>query len=529
MASHICPCTKCLINITENLDSICCEICSQWYHVNCSGLTLKYFKKKCKQNDSILYCTSCIKENLPFGKLGEKTFEDVLYNKTNSNSQDIFLKQYIKTNKFENNCSICNKNSKTVGTLPCSLCKNLIHKKCSKIKEKITNPNTIINWMCSNCLNNIFPFQNCTNNDIIEIHPIQNTDILDINKIRDEYNFCHMINETDDNEKIEIDFCKIHCDYYDLSEFQEIVKTITKKRFCIFHSNISSLRANCDNLQVLLSQIPITFDVISLTEVWNNQEKNENFNPNKIDGYHKFNGLPGTTIKSGCGFYISENIDFIDRLDLDKHNKNEINEFTAKWIEIINKNDSNILIASIYRHPSKNDTPFYDYLNQTLTKIMKENKMIFITGDFNYNLLNYKQNEEISNFLNCMYSHLLQPNIIYPTRIVDNARPSLIDNIYSNCINREIISGNLIDKISDHMPNFLILQNFKKSELRIKYQKRDYSKFNATKFEKDLNNEDITQEMLKTNNVNSRYTIFQEHLEKIMDKHAPLNTYLKKK
>ena len=180
--------------------------------------------------------------------------------------------------------------------------------------------------------------------------------------------------------------------------------------------------------------------------------------------------------------------------DLDKHHKNDKNEFTAKWIEIINKNDSNILISSIYRHPSKNDTPFLDYLTTTLSKVSKENKLIFITGDFNYNLLNYKKNEEVSNFLHCMYTHLLQPNIIYPTRIVGNARPSLIDNIYSNCINREVISGNLIDKISDHMPNFLILQQYKKSELKTKFIKRNYSNFIPKNFENDLKKHDICRD-----------------------------------
>ena len=376
MTSSIYPCKKCSVNIPDNLGSICRDICNQWYHVNCSGLTLKTFKKICKQIDSIWYCISCIKENFPFGNLGEKTFEGVI-NKKQSNTQELFLKQYIKTNKFKNMCSICNKNSRSNGTLPCSICKNLIHKKCSKIKGKLTNPSNIMNWICPKCLNEIFPFHSCTNDDIFETHYTQNTEIqIDITKIRDEYNFFHMINETDNNEKIENDFCNIHCDYYDLDEFQKITKTMSKKYFSILHSNISSLRANGDNLQVLLSQITIIFNVISLTEIWNNQEKNKNFNPIKIDGYHKFNGLPGTTLKSGCGFYIRENIDFVDRLDLDKHNKIEKNEFTAKWIEIINKNDSNILIASIYRHPSKNDTPFYDYLNLTLSKIMKGNKLI---------------------------------------------------------------------------------------------------------------------------------------------------------
>ena len=56
---------------------------------------------------------------------------------------------------------------------------------------------------------------------------------------------------------------------------------------------------------------------------------------------------------SGSGFYIEDNLDFIDRPDLDKHEKDKLNEFTAKWIEIKNKKGSNVLIASIYRHPGK--------------------------------------------------------------------------------------------------------------------------------------------------------------------------------
>ena len=247
--------------------------------------------------------------------------------------------------------------------------------------------------------------------------------------------------------------------------------------FSVFHTNISSLKANFDNLHTLLAQMPMTFDIISLTEVWNNIDLNDNFYPKDIEGYNIYNGIPGKTKNSGSGFYIKNNIDFIDRPDLDKHDKNNKNEFTAKWIEIQNKKDSNILVASIYRHPHYNDTLFYEYLNFIMSIIHKENKLIIITGDFNYNLLKCNVNEEISNFLNCMYTNLLQPYIIYPARFVGNAKPSLIDNIFSNAINREIFSGNITDKISDYMPNFIIIQDYKKSELHEKYYKRDYSKF----------------------------------------------------
>ena len=49
--------------------------------------------------------------------------------------------------------------------------------------------------------------------------------------------------------------------------------------------------------------------------------------------------------------------------------------------------------------------------------------MLFITGGFNLNLLNTKEYMEVELFLETMYTNQLQPNIIYLTRIVDNARP----------------------------------------------------------------------------------------------------------
>ena len=59
-----------------------------------------------------------------------------------------------------------------------------------------------------------------------------------------------------------------------------------------------------------------------------------------------------------------------------------------------------------------------------------------------------------SEFLNLMYSNFLQPCILEPTRIVANNRPSIISNIFINTIDKNIDSGNIIDKVSDHMPNF---------------------------------------------------------------------------
>ena len=58
-----------------------------------------------------------------------------------------------------------------------------------------------------------------------------------------------------------------------------------------------------------------------------------------------------------------------------------------------------------------------------------------------------------------MFSNFLQPCITKPTRIVKYNRPSLLGNIFGNIYDKEIHCGNIIDKITDHLPNFVIIKN----------------------------------------------------------------------
>ena len=50
------------------------------------------------------------------------------------------------------------------------------------------------------------------------------------------------------------------------------------------------------------------------------------------------------------------------------------------------------------------------------------------------------------------------PLILPPTRINSHSN-TLIDNIFSNVIDLDIISGNLTATISDHLPQFAIIPN----------------------------------------------------------------------
>ena len=94
------------------------------------------------------------------------------------------------------------------------------------------------------------------------------------------------------------------------------------------------------------------------------------------------------------------------------------------------------------------DKNFLDYINARVEKVKKENKLLFITVDFNLNILNLIKNDNVNTSLETMLSNPLQTYIIYPSWIVDNANQPLFI-IFSKSVYKDILSGNLIVKISD--------------------------------------------------------------------------------
>ena len=99
-------------------------------------------------------------------------------------------------------------------------------------------------------------------------------------------------------------------------------------------------------------------------------------------------------------------------------------------------------MGCIYRHPTMDLNEFNCYyLNPLLEKLAKEQKSVFLLDDFNVDLLEYEQHKATNEFLDSLSSNMNLPYIIQPTRITFRPK-SIIDNIFSNYISQEIISGN---------------------------------------------------------------------------------------
>ena len=99
-----------------------------------------------------------------------------------------------------------------------------------------------------------------------------------------------------------------------------------------------------------------------------------------------------------------------------------------------------------------------NYLNQILEILSREHKQVFLLGNFNINLLSYNDHQPTNDFLDSLASNSFIPYILHPTRITSHSK-TLIDNIFSNYISHEIISGNITATISDHLPQFSFVPN----------------------------------------------------------------------
>ena len=111
-----------------------------------------------------------------------------------------------------------------------------------------------------------------------------------------------------------------------------------------------------------------------------------------------------------------------------------------------------------------------------------------------------------------------------PTRITSNSN-TLIDNIFSNVIDLDIISGNLTATISDHLPQFSIIPNMfgnipgNKSNI----YERDWSKFDQENFILDYFSVDW-EDLLKINELNADNStkIYLDKINILLDTYAPL-------
>ena len=118
-------------------------------------------------------------------------------------------------------------------------------------------------------------------------------------------------------------------------------------------------------------------------------------------------------------------------------------------VELTIKNHTNVVFSCNCRKPGSPIDTFCETLELNLCDV-ESIKTIFVCGDFNIDLLKHETHNNTKHFLDTMYSLGLYPLIDKPTRITDNST-TLIDNIFTNELRFNLISGIMYNDISDIM------------------------------------------------------------------------------
>ena len=371
-------------------------------------------------------------------------------------------------------CVICNKALlNRLDSFNCDFCKNWYHYNCN-LPPFISNGNTQSVGSCLKCNCKLFPFSACYSfNDedarVNFLHPKFQVSVPLLNQ--------NVIADQESEDTI------IDCKYLDCDNFNRTFPENKSKNLSFFHLNINSLPKHFENLNCYLNSLQHKFKIIGISET----RITNTTAPHKLDinGYSAlFNKTEASA--GGTALYIAQEINFKQRKDLSNCVYSQ-KELESTFCELNLKNQPNLIVGCIYKHPGMNMNTFLkNHLNPAMQKILKENKDVVLLGDFNIDLLKSGSNIIVNTFIDTLQSFCLLPSISLPTRVTESTK-TLIDNIFFTPNKYRVSSGNLLAGLSDHLPQFLIFDhNIKNAKTKISF--RDWKNFDEEKFLSDFSN-----------------------------------------
>ena len=193
------------------------------------------------------------------------------------------------------------------------------------------------------------------------------------------------------------------CKYYTELEFNQQFPQQDYK-LSMFNLNVRSLPKNIDKVKHFLEGLHYNFSILSFTETW---LCDYNISTHNFNGYtHLFKTRGNNKVGGGVSMFINSRINYLCRDDI----KLDLEFIDVLAIEIPKdelNTKNNIIIISLYRPPSIQAKLFTDIFTELLQFLNRENKLIFILGDFNVDTSSAMINPNITvnNFQNMFLSY----------------------------------------------------------------------------------------------------------------------------
>ena len=173
--------------------------------------------------------------------------------------------------------------------------------------------------------------------------------------------------------------------YFSVHSFKKFSKKLSENEiqtsYSIFHNNIVIINGNLENLTVLLDELNFHFSIIGITETKMTNSNESNFHLT-IPG-NCFEQVPTPLASGGAGLFIESSLNY-NILE-----KTSYTAFQALWIEIPFVNHKNIVCGIVY--PQHNSPEYFQkYFEDKIEELVSSDKVIYIMGDFNVDLLNVK-------------------------------------------------------------------------------------------------------------------------------------------
>ena len=98
------PCNVCGKNVRGNAKSVCCDICDNWVHIKCNGISASKYDELClEDNDESFFCIRCFNNELPFGlEFNTEYKQSTTLGLENSNLEDLDVNISKKDKKLMN-------------------------------------------------------------------------------------------------------------------------------------------------------------------------------------------------------------------------------------------------------------------------------------------------------------------------------------------------------------------------------------------------------------------------------------------
>ena len=492
-------CTKKIVSHKLNLQ---CDLCENYYHTKCA--LLKRNDVEFLKSSDLLEtwsCFKCIENILPINAAPETTLLNV------------------KIASKRNTCNGCGKNGRISMMEICWICDNLVHRRCSSGKLG-----------CMGCMAEIFPGFKSNTKELFNTQR-KNREIFNPYHRNHESNYVGEVLDDGNYDFNPWDTCSgilNQCKYFE----KRAINRSKPHELQIYSNNIRSIVKNFDHIRDQI-EFYSKFDVLCFNET-NCDFEDLPFKGDEMQllNFHPpFFQKPARKSNKGGGLitYVKKDLcnlsDISIKEELSFNDDPKFGEFLT--LEIKFKRRKNVIICNYYRSPSGIVSSFLEKFNALHSKLTRhKNKILFLMGDGNINLLEYGKFDGTTNFVDKMNEHNLAPIISRPTRITSHTA-TLIDHIFTNSCQSVTRSGVISESISDHLATFVcILMDPKKENCKLQNedigsQSRLINEGTIENFESEMKLIDWSF-LYRISDANSKYTAFSEKYQEIYERNFPI-------